>query len=83
MTVIIILIAWLLGSQFIAWMIAGDAPDKALDMWSAVFILIPMGIGYAVVYVFDLILRELYYWTQKLHYGYAERRPITVDDVVI
>lgn len=64
-------------------MIAGDDPDKALDMWSAVFILIPMGICYAVVYVFTILVREVLYWTERLHYGYAERRPITADDIVL
>lgn len=76
-------VVWMIVSQLIAWMIAGDDPDGALDMWSAVFLLAPMGIGYGLVYVLTLVLRELDYWLVVLRYGHAERKPITADDIVL
>lgn len=66
--------AWLIVSQVIAGLLyaaAGneiEATDELVDLWGAMFILVPMGIIYGLLY---LLARVVFFW-----------RPVTVDDLM-
>ena len=74
MIALIIFFVWLVLSQVIAWLIADGDEDMVLDLWVAVFLLVPMGILYGVVWLLHMALHKMFpFWTRKP----------TVDDVIL
>lgn len=55
MWLVFILIIWIVFSQLIAWMFCGDKanPDQMVELWAAVFLLVPMGIMYGLIYLLN------------------------------